>query len=77
MLATPFQAVVDRHHAGVGRVAKEIAGEAAAEQAAIPLNPTNTAQLTSADQQRNRLHSVDQQIQHLQCGRVGPVRVLE
>jgi transposase len=49
-LGDAVQAVVDRHHAGVRRVAKEIAGEAAAEQAAIPLNPTNTAQLTSAEQ---------------------------
>ena len=29
------------------------------------------------DQQRNGSHPVDQQIQHLQRGRVGPVRILE
>jgi hypothetical protein len=49
-LGDAVQAVVDRHHAGVWRVAEEIAGEAAAEEAAIPLNPINTAKLTSAEQ---------------------------
>jgi hypothetical protein len=50
-LGDAVQAVVDRHHAGVRRVAKEIAGEAAAEQAAIhSLEPDHTAQLTSAEQ---------------------------
>jgi len=51
-LGDAVQAVVSRHHAGVRRVAKEIAGEVDAEAAAVSLPPTDLAKPTTAEQRR-------------------------
>ena len=51
-LGDAVQAVVSRHHAGVRRVAKEIAGEVNAEAAAACVPPTETAKATAAERRR-------------------------
>jgi Transposase/zinc-finger of transposase IS204/IS1001/IS1096/IS1165 len=56
-LGDAVQAVVDRHHARVRRVAKEIAGKVAAEAAAIPLPPADISRPTIAERRSQDAHA--------------------
>jgi transposase len=56
-LGDAVQTVVSRHHADVRRVAKEIAGEMAAEAAAVSLPPTDMAKPTAAKQRSQDAHA--------------------
>jgi transposase len=49
-LGDAVQAVVGRHHADIRQLAKEIAGKAAADDAVIPMPPTDDAKPTAAEQ---------------------------
>lgn len=56
-LGDAVQAAVDRHHAKVRRVAKEIAGKVAAEAAAIPPPPADLAKPTIAERRSQDAHA--------------------
>ena len=56
-LGDAVQAVVDRHHARVRRVAKEIAGKVAAEAVAIPPPPADISKPTIAERRSQDAHA--------------------